>query len=98
MLKREYHGNDFSVQIEPVFREVVSVTHVRGGQRVKLDGELIGTKWEGIDVELPPNVDEAQVTRIVRELEEAFAALGVGYVITRRVGHRIETLAKSKEF
>ena len=41
---RKYRAADFSVTIEPGFREIVSVMHERGGTRIHLDGERIGKK------------------------------------------------------
>jgi len=48
MRKYEYSGNDFSVRIEPAFREDVGVIYTRHGNSLKLVGELIGKNWEGI--------------------------------------------------
>ena len=53
---------------------------------MKLGGERIGKKWEGIDVQLPPNLEDVRVTQIVRDLETAFVALRYGYVIARKTG------------
>jgi hypothetical protein len=50
---RKYRAADFSVTIEPGFREIVSVMHERGGTRIHLDGERIGKKWEGIAAHIP---------------------------------------------
>jgi hypothetical protein len=41
---REYGGDGFRVRLDPVFREVVSVTHKRQGTTTKLGGESIGKK------------------------------------------------------
>ena len=83
---REYRGDDFSVSIEPIFRDAVSIIYTRQGERLKLGGERIGKKWEGIDVRLPANLEDAQVTQIVSDLETAFVALRYGYVIARKMG------------
>ena len=86
MLKREYRGDNFSVQIEPNFREAIFVIYMRHGKSLRLDGEMIGRKWEAIDVRLPDTVEDAQVAQIVCDLEAALAALRIGYVIARKVG------------
>jgi hypothetical protein len=57
---REYRGGDFSVRIEPIRREVVSVVHKRQGSTLNLAGERIGEKWEGIEVHVPQEVDPTQ--------------------------------------
>lgn len=80
----EYRGKDFSVRIEPVFREVVSVVYTRQGKSLNLDAERIGRKWSGIQVLLPADIETPQVSQIVRDLETALAALHYGYVILRK--------------
>lgn len=81
---REYRGDDFSVRIEPIFREVVTVIHNRQGKSLNLSGERIGKKWEGIEVHMPPDVDAAQIPQVVCDLEIAFQAMQYGYVIARK--------------
>jgi hypothetical protein len=83
---REYRGDDFSVRIEPIFREVVSVIYTRQGKGLQLGGERIGKKWEGIEVQLPRTLEDGQVAQVVRDLETAFARLRYGYVIARKTG------------
>jgi len=86
---RKYRAADFSVTIEPGFREIVSVMHERGGTRIHLDGERIGKKWGGIAVHIPEDVDAARATQIARDMEPAFQALGYGYIIARLAGIEI---------
>lgn len=83
---REYRGDDFSVRIERIMREAVSVVYTRHAASLNLSGEYIGRKWEGIEVQIPHEVETAQVPQIVRDLETAFGAMQYGYVITRKVG------------
>ncbi len=83
---REYRGNDFSVQIKPANREIVSVVHTRQGTSLDLSGQRIGREWGGIEVLIPQDVGAAQVPQIVRDLETAFAAMQYGYVIARKCG------------
>ena len=83
---RKYRAADFSVTMEPGFREIVSVMHERGGTRLHLNGERIGKKWEGISVHIPEDVDTARATQIAHDLETAFQALGYGYIIARLAG------------
>jgi 5-enolpyruvylshikimate-3-phosphate synthase len=92
---RKYRAADFSVTIEPGFREIVSVMHERGGASLHLDGERIGKKWEGISVHIPEGVDKARVAQIARDLETAFQALGYGYIIARLAG--IEIVSESEQ-
>jgi hypothetical protein len=80
---REYRGADFSVRIEPIMREAVSVIHSYEGTTLNLDGERIGKKWEGIEVHIPQEVNGEKTAHIVSHLEAAFQALGYGYVIAR---------------
>lgn len=74
----EYRGDDFSVRVEPILREAVSLIHTRHGASLNLSGERIGKKWQGIEVHLPAHVEPAQVPPIVRDLETAFGALRYG--------------------
>ncbi len=80
---REYRGNDFSVRIEPIMREVVSVSHTRNGAKLHMDGERIGKKWEGIGVNIPPEVESARVSQIVSDLQTAFEEMRYEYMIAR---------------
>jgi len=91
---RDYRGDDFSVRIEPILREGVSVIHTRHGTRLDLSGERIGRKWEGIEVRIPQEVEAVQVPQIVRDLETAFGALRYGYVIARKGG--VETVPETE--
>src|SRR6266581_7850350 len=80
---REYRGDDFSVRIEPGFREIVNIVRTRQQGTSHLDGERIGKRWEGIGVHLASEVEPAEVPQIVHDLETAFASLGYAYVISR---------------
>jgi hypothetical protein len=82
----EYRGHDFSVRIESMVREGVSVIYRRQGAALNLSAERIGRKWEGIEVHIPPEVEVGQVNQIVRDLEIAFGAMQYGYVIARKAG------------
>lgn len=85
--ERNHRGDGFSIRIEPVFREVISIVYTRGGTTLNLSAERIGRKWEGIAVGIPPHeVREEQVQQVVRDLESAFGAMGYGYVISRKIG------------
>jgi hypothetical protein len=70
-------------------REAVWVVYTSHGASLKLSGELIGTKWEGIHVQIPQEVEAVQVPQIVRDLETAFGAMRQGYVIARKLGTNI---------
>ena len=83
---REYRGDDFRVRLDPVFREVVSVTHRRHGVTTKLSGEYIGKNWEGIAVQIPIEIEATQAAQIAGDLATAFVGMRFGYVITRKVG------------
>ena len=82
---REYRGDDFSVRVEPGFREIVTVVLTREPTTRRLDGERIGKGWKGIRIHLPRDVDPGDVPEIVRDLETAFGAMRYGYVISRTV-------------
>jgi hypothetical protein len=81
----EYHGVDFSVRVRPRSREAVSVIYKHRGTQLDLGGERIGSKWEGIKVLIPSDLEVEKVTILVNHLEVAFHALGLGYVIIRLV-------------
>ena len=80
---REYRGDDFRVRIEPVAREAVHVIHTREGKSLNLDGQLIGRKWEGVEVHFPPEIEAARVSQAVDDLQVAFQAMNYGYMIGR---------------
>lgn len=84
--RREYCGYDFRVRIEPIFREVVSVTYTRGGATLYLDGQRFGRKWEGIEIHILPEIDLGRASQIARDLETAFQSMRYGYVIARLTG------------
>jgi hypothetical protein len=94
-LDREYRGDDFSVRVEQGFREIVTVVHTRRRTARRLEGELIGKRWEGIAVHLPRNIDPADLPQIVRDLETAFGALRCGYVISRAV--RVDPVSEAEQ-
>jgi hypothetical protein len=79
----EYRGADFSVRVKPGFREIVSVIYSHQGTQLNLDGERIGSKWEGISLCIPPDLEDEKVTVLVHHLEAAFRALGLDYEIKR---------------
>jgi hypothetical protein len=83
---REYRGDNFHVRIEPGFREVVSVFYTRDGTTLKLGGERIGKKWEGISVHIPQEVEAIRASQIARDLETAFQSMKYGYVIAHLLG------------
>jgi hypothetical protein len=83
---REYSGNDFSVRIELVGREGVSVIHRRQGTSLNLSGDRIGRKREAIELHIPQDVEATQIPQIVRDIETAFVAMRYGYVIARKAG------------
>ncbi len=85
----EYRTGEFAVRVEPIVREAVSVIYTRDGVSLNLDAERIGSKWEGIEVLIPQEVEAGQVPQLVRDLQTAFAAMQYGYVITRKVGTEI---------
>jgi hypothetical protein len=87
---RDYHGDQFSVRIDPQIREGVSVIYTRSGISLTLSGERIGRKWEGIEVHVPGDLDSEQAVQVARDLEAAFMGLGYDYVIARKTG--IETV------
>jgi len=82
----EYCGDDFSVRIELVGREGVSVIHRRQGTSLNLSGDRIGRRREAIELHIPQDVQATPVPQIVRDLETAFVAMGYGYVIARKAG------------
>jgi len=83
---REYRATDFFVRIEPVMREVVAVIHTRQGRSLRLNGERIGSKWEGIQVVIPQEVEASELPNIVNDLKAAFERMRYGYVIFRKTG------------
>ena len=101
---REYRGSDFSVQIEPIAHEVVSVIYTRDSANSNFSADRFGRKGEILQVAIPHEMDLAEACHIVRDLEIAFVAMGYAYVIARKPGIEgtsdtsgWETLAKSKQ-
>jgi hypothetical protein len=86
---RDYRGDGFHVRIKPGVRECICVNYTRDKTKLNLDGELIGPKWEGISVHIPPEVDAALLPQIVHDLQAAFEKMGYGYVIARKFGAEI---------
>jgi hypothetical protein len=80
---RQYRGSDFSMRIEPMGREALSVIHTRQGTSLNLDGQRIGSKWEGIEVYIPHDVEAERASQIAHDLEAAFQAMDYGYIIAR---------------
>ena len=91
---REFRGDDFSVRIKPVFREAVSVIYTREGKMLTFGGERIGRRWEGIALQLSPDLGDSELAQIVRDLETAFLALRYGYVIDRKIA--VDTVPESE--
>ena len=90
----EYRGDGFSVRIDQGFRELVTVVHTRDGTALKLGGERIGKKWQGIGIHLASGLDAAQVPQIVHDLAIAFEALRYGYIISRTA--RVDAVPESE--
>jgi hypothetical protein len=84
-----YHGNGFTVRIVPGQREIVSIIHERAGVELKLGGERVGKNWKSIDVRIPEEVEASRALQVARDLEAAFQAKGLGYVISRALGTEI---------
>jgi len=57
----EYCGEDFSVRIELVGREGVSVIHRPQGTSLNLSGDRIGRKREAIELHIPQDVQATPV-------------------------------------
>jgi hypothetical protein len=93
--EREYRGDDFSVRVEPGFREIVFIVHTRQPTIRRLEGERIGNRWQGIGLHLPRDLNPADVTQIVRDLETAFGAMRYGYVISRTV--RVDPVSETEQ-
>ena len=93
--EREYRGDDFSVRVEPGFREIVTIVHTRQPTIRRLEGERIGNRWQGIGLHLPRDLSPADGTQIVRDLETAFGAMRYGYVISRTV--RVDPVSEAEQ-
>ena len=93
--EREYRGDDFSVRVETGFREIVTIVHTRQPTILGLEGERIGNRWQGIRLHLPRDLNPADVTQIVHDLETAFGAMRYGYVIFRTV--RVDPVSEAEQ-
>jgi len=82
---KEYRGDGFSVRIQHGFRELVTLVISRDGTTRKVDGELIGKRWEGIGIRFDQHIDPADAAVIARDVVTALSALHIGYLITRTV-------------
>jgi hypothetical protein len=80
---RQFSGSGFSVRVEPIEREAVSVIYTRQEKTLHLDAQRIGKKREAIEVHISHDVDPARAAQIARDLEAAFQAMDYGYVIAR---------------
>jgi hypothetical protein len=89
---RKYRDDQFSVQIKSMAREGVAVFYKRNEVSLELKGERTGSKWEGIQVIIPSEVEITRVPQMAQDLETALRAMDYEYVIVRG----LETLAKSK--
>lgn len=94
--KREYHGDDFSVRIEPIFRENISVVYTRRGTQLTLDAARIGNRWQDIEVLIPQETESGEVARIVHDLEIAFGEMRYRYVIARKTETEIVSEAERR--
>jgi hypothetical protein len=83
---KQYRARDFSVRIEPIMREDLSVIYTRHGTSLKLNASRVGKKWEGIGVLIPQDVEGEKAAQIVSDLEAAFQSMGYRYVISRLAG------------
>jgi hypothetical protein len=75
---------NLSVRIEKVFREAVYVVYREHDRDMKFSGELVGEKWEEINVEVPKGLPEEDRRRIVPNLAAGLAKLGYKYSIFRK--------------
>jgi hypothetical protein len=81
---REYRASDYSVRIDSIFREVVSVIYKRQETTHNFSGERIGRKRRGIQPFISSELDAAQIPQIVLDLKTAFEVMEYGYVIVRK--------------
>lgn len=91
---RLYRGRDFSMRIQPLRREALSIVYTRQGTNLNLDGQRIGSKWEGIELYIPPEVEPERASQIAHDLEAAFQAMDYRYVIARL--SEIETVPEAE--
>jgi hypothetical protein len=75
---REYRCDGFSVRIQQGFRELVSLIIGRDGTTRKVEGELIGRRWEGIGIHFDRHTDPGDAPAIVRDLELPLARCTLG--------------------
>ncbi len=90
----KYRAKEFCLTIKPLVREGVAVTHTRDGISLRLDGERIGYKWDGIEVHIPQEIEIPRASQVVCDLEVAFKAMGYRYVIARKT--EIEMVCESE--
>ena len=91
--EREYHGDGFSVRIEPIGREVMSVIYQRQASILNLVAGWVGRNGTAIGIEIPQELKAERTSQLVGDLETALTALRYGYMITAKG----ITLAKSQE-
>jgi hypothetical protein len=81
----EYRGIDFIIRIRPASREALSIEYIRDGSQFILDGERIGSHWEGVKAVVPRDLEDEKAAVLVTHLEAAFRALRVEFMIIRMV-------------
>jgi hypothetical protein len=86
---REYRGGNFHLRIERGFREIVNLIYTREGTTLNLNGELIGTKWDGIEIHIPPEIEAGRASLIAQDLATALRAMRYSYVIARLTGEDV---------
>jgi hypothetical protein len=82
-LTRSVQVGDFSLRIESVTRECVAVVYQEGERVWRFGGELMGSRWQDINVAVPKDLADADTRRIVANLARGLADLGYGYEIVR---------------
>lgn len=86
---REYRGGNFHLRIKSVFREIVSLVYTCEGTTLNLSGELIGRKWDGIEIHIPPEIEAGRAFGIAQDLATALQSMRYGYVISRLTGEDV---------
>jgi len=84
-----FRNAEFSLRIESIFRENISVSYTRGSKYFNFEGERFGKKWGAIQVFISQDIDQTELQQLVRDLETALKAMRFEYVIVRRAGVEI---------
>ncbi len=82
--QHRYKGADFEVRIEPIWREVVSVSYSDADTSLNVEAVRTSSAWQQprIHLVIPFGFDASVVSAMASRLKEAFVGIGYGIDIS----------------